>query len=86
MNEQGQKQIHWLRIPALFLRSAMIGLIRLYQLTLSRLLGPRCRFYPTCSEYMIRAIRKDGLLLGVWRGLKRLLRCHPLHPGGYDPP
>ena len=50
-------------------------------------LAPRCgcRFYPTCSEYSCRAIKKYGILRGSFKGLKRLLRCHPFHPGGYDP-
>ena len=60
-------------------------LIRLYQLTLSPLLGPRCRFYPSCSEYTRAAIRRDGVPRGTWLGLRRLARCHPWHPGGFDP-
>lgn len=62
-----------------------IALIRAYQLILSPLLGPRCRFTPTCSEYAITAISHYGLLKGAWLSSKRLLRCHPLHPGGHDP-
>ena len=64
----------------------LIALIRVYQYTLSPLLGPACRFHPSCSTYMIEAVRKYGLTQGVWRGVKRLGRCHPWHPGGYDPP
>jgi putative membrane protein insertion efficiency factor len=64
----------------------MIGLIRAYQLTLSPLLGPACRFEPSCSRYMIGALQKYGLLRGSARGVRRLLRCHPWNPGGYDPP
>ena len=64
----------------------VIGLIRAYQVTLSPLLGPACRFEPSCSRYMVEAIRKYGLFRGVWRGFRRFLRCHPWHPGGYDPP
>jgi uncharacterized protein len=60
-------------------------LIRLYQVTLSPLLGPRCRFYPSCSQYALEAVRTHGALAGGWLALRRLLRCHPLHPGGYDP-
>ena len=59
--------------------------IRLYQLTLSPYLGRRCRFHPTCSSYAIEAIEVHGALKGSWMGLKRVLRCHPFHPGGYDP-
>jgi putative membrane protein insertion efficiency factor len=60
-------------------------LIRLYQLTLSRVLPPSCRFYPTCSQYGYEAIRRYGILKGGWLTVCRLARCHPFHPGGYDP-
>lgn len=60
-------------------------LIRLYQWTVSPLLGPRCRFYPSCSQYAQQAILRFGLLSGGWLALKRLGRCHPWHPGGLDP-
>ncbi|RMF33655.1 MAG: membrane protein insertion efficiency factor YidD [Chloroflexi bacterium] len=59
--------------------------IRLYQRTISRLLPPTCRFYPSCSEYTYQAIDKYGLLKGGWLGVKRISRCHPFNPGGYDP-
>ena len=62
-----------------------MGLIRLYQWTLSPLLGPRCRFYPSCSCYAHSAIERYGVLRGMWLALRRLLRCHPFSPGGYDP-
>ncbi|HET7922777.1 MAG TPA: membrane protein insertion efficiency factor YidD [Gammaproteobacteria bacterium] len=67
------------------MRSLLIALIRAYQLVISPLLGPRCRFYPSCSAYAIEAIAQHGALRGGWLSLKRLLRCHPLHPGGVDP-
>jgi putative membrane protein insertion efficiency factor len=60
-------------------------IIRGYQLTLSPLLGPACRFYPSCSEYAIQAITRHGPLRGMWYALRRLLRCHPFHQGGFDP-
>ena len=60
-------------------------LIRLYQWTVSPLLGPRCRFYPSCSHYAHEAVGRFGVLAGGWLVLKRLLRCHPWHPGGLDP-
>jgi putative membrane protein insertion efficiency factor len=66
--------------------AAMIGAIRVYQATISPLLGPTCRFEPSCSRYMIEALRKYGLVRGLAKGLRRLSRCHPWHPGGYDPP
>jgi uncharacterized protein len=64
----------------------LIGAIRVYQFTISPLLGQACRFEPTCSRYMIEAVRKYGLVQGFWKGLRRLSRCHPWHPGGFDPP
>jgi putative membrane protein insertion efficiency factor len=64
---------------------ALQWLIRAYQLTLSPLLGPRCRFYPSCSQYALEAVRAHGSLQGCWLALRRLLRCHPWHAGGYDP-
>jgi len=65
---------------------ALIAPIRLYQKTLSPLLGPVCRFHPSCSNYTIEAIRKYGPIRGLWKGTKRVCRCHPWNPGGYDPP
>ena len=65
---------------------AVIGLVRLYQLTVSRVLPNTCRFQPTCSQYMIEVIRKRGPVVGVLKGLWRLLRCNPFCEGGYDPP
>ncbi len=71
-----------LRLPSLVL----IGLTRGYQVLVSPLLGRHCRFEPTCSQYFIEAVRKYGAPRGAWRGVLRILRCHPWHPGGYDPP
>ncbi|WP_435017598.1 membrane protein insertion efficiency factor YidD [Tundrisphaera sp. TA3] len=68
------------------LAAPILASLWVYQRTLSPLLGPRCRFEPSCSRYMAGAIRKDGLGRGVGRGLARLARCHPWHPGGFDPP
>ncbi|MGO8705727.1 MAG: membrane protein insertion efficiency factor YidD [Candidatus Brocadiia bacterium] len=63
----------------------LIALVRAYQKGLSPLLGPRCRFYPSCSQYMIEAIRTRGAVRGALKGAWRLLRCNPFSPGGYDP-
>jgi putative membrane protein insertion efficiency factor len=61
-------------------------LIRIYQQTLSRLLGPVCRFEPSCSRYTHECLRLHGAARGSWLGFRRIIRCHPFHPGGYDPP
>lgn len=74
------------RWPGQVVVEALSGLIGVYQRTLSPLLGNVCRFEPSCSRYMVGALRKYGLLRGLWKGTGRLLRCHPWHPGGYDPP
>jgi uncharacterized protein len=60
-------------------------LIRLYQWTVSPLLGARCRFYPSCSQYALEAITRFGVLRGGWLAARRLARCHPWHAGGFDP-
>ncbi len=71
-----------MRLPS----EALILLVRVYQYTLSPLVGRQCRFYPTCSNYFIGAVRKHGAVVGTARGIWRICRCHPFHPGGYDPP
>ena len=67
------------------MRRLLMGLIRLYQNTLSRVLPASCRFYPSCSEYTYQAIEKYGALRGGWMGIRRISRCHPWNPGGFDP-
>ena len=67
------------------MKAILMGLVRLYQKTASRVLPPSCRFVPSCSEYTYQAIEKYGVIKGGWLGLKRIVRCHPLNPGGYDP-
>lgn len=63
----------------------VIALLRFYKRFLSPALPSACRFAPTCSEYMAEAVAKYGAARGVWLGIRRLLRCHPFHAGGYDP-
>jgi len=67
------------------MRSVAQLLIRLYQWTVSPFLGPRCRFHPSCSHYAHEAVGRFGVLAGGWLSIRRLLRCHPWHPGGLDP-
>ncbi len=67
------------------MKAVALALIRLYQLTLSPLVGNRCRYQPTCSVYTQEAITKYGFFRGVYLGGRRLLRCHPFHAGGIDP-
>ena len=64
---------------------AMIGLVKLYQVTLSPVMGGQCRFRPTCSQYAIEALREHGPLRGGWMAARRILRCNPFVKGGYDP-
>lgn len=66
------------------MKKILLFLINFYQ-KISRLTPPRCRFYPTCSEYMKQAIITHGVIKGGWLGIKRICKCHPLNEGGYDP-
>ena len=70
---------------AAFARRVALGGIALYQTAVSPLLGPHCRFFPSCSAYAVQSIERHGLLVGAWRSLRRIARCHPFHPGGFDP-
>jgi len=67
------------------MKQVLLACIHFYQIYISPLLGPHCRFYPTCSHYACEAIESWGPLRGFLMGIGRLLRCHPFHPGGYDP-
>ncbi len=67
------------------LKILLLWLIQAYQLLVSPWLGPCCRFYPTCSAYALTAIERFGIVYGSWLALRRVVRCHPFHPGGYDP-
>ncbi|MBA2336723.1 MAG: membrane protein insertion efficiency factor YidD [Acidimicrobiia bacterium] len=67
------------------MRRVAVGLVRLYQRWISPITGVRCRYAPTCSSYAIVAIDRRGLLAGSWLAMRRVARCHPFHPGGFDP-
>ena len=67
------------------IKKILITLIKLYKKFISPLLGKRCRFYPSCSTYALEAISKYGAIRGSYMAIKRIMRCHPFNPGGYDP-
>jgi hypothetical protein len=67
------------------MKRVLVGLIRLYQLLISPIKGQSCRFYPTCSEYSVQALQKYGVIKGIWKSIKRILKCHPFNLGGHDP-
>jgi uncharacterized protein len=66
-------------------KKILISVIRFYQVVISPIKPPSCRFYPTCSHYGLEAVQRFGALKGGWLTLKRILKCHPFHPGGVDP-
>lgn len=68
------------------MKALVLALIRLYQVTLSPLIGQSCRFEPSCSRYTATCVERFGAMRGSWLGVRRILRCHPFNPGGYDPP
>jgi hypothetical protein len=67
------------------IKSMLLGLLRVYRYVVSPVLGRNCRFHPSCSEYALEAVERHGALRGGWLAIKRVGRCHPFHPGGYDP-
>lgn len=67
------------------MKQLLIALLRAYQYALSPMLGRSCRFFPSCSDYAVEAIGRHGALKGSYLAARRVLRCHPWHPGGYDP-
>jgi putative membrane protein insertion efficiency factor len=67
------------------MKTVLLALLRGYRFAISPLLGSRCRFFPSCSEYAIESLGRYGALKGSWLALRRVLRCHPWHAGGYDP-
>jgi len=66
------------------MRALILGILRLYRLLFSPWIGNQCRFYPTCSHYAEQAIVMHGVKRGVWLGARRIMKCHPWHPGGFD--
>ena len=79
--DKGAKKMSIRRI----LQGAIKAMVRTYQVLISSWMPPTCRFYPSCSQYMIEAVERFGPARGIWLGLKRLSRCHPWNDGGYDP-
>jgi uncharacterized protein len=77
--------VHVERMRQNMLQKMMIGLIRFYQIAISPLKPPSCRFYPTCSHYGLEAVKKFGPFKGGWLAVRRITKCHPFHPGGFDP-
>ncbi|WP_211167340.1 membrane protein insertion efficiency factor YidD [Aromatoleum evansii] len=67
------------------MKSLLLGLLRVYKYAISPMLGRNCRFHPSCSDYAAEAVQRHGALKGGWLAFKRVGRCHPFHPGGYDP-
>ena len=67
------------------MKTIFLALIHAYQYTLRPMLGSNCRFYPSCSDYAREAIERHGALAGLWLAVKRVSKCHPYHPGGFDP-
>ena len=73
------------RLLSMVFSGGLIAAVRLYQVCVRPIFPAVCRFTPSCSEFFIEAVRKYGPLRGAWKGVGRLCRCHPWHPGGYDP-
>lgn len=67
------------------MRALTLATLRIYKRWISPMLPSACRYYPTCSEYMMEAVERYGVARGVWMGVRRISRCHPFHEGGFDP-
>lgn len=71
--------------PGSLLALPLVALVKIYQYAISPMLGSRCRFEPSCSRYTVEALQRNGAFKGIWLAARRIGRCHPWHPGGYDP-
>ena len=76
---------HVFDFPGWLIRQLLLALIHVYRYAISPFLGQRCRFHPSCSAYAAESLTRYGLFKGLWLAIKRILRCHPFHPGGHDP-
>jgi putative membrane protein insertion efficiency factor len=85
--ERTKRALHFMKKRRTYewIKEGVIVLIHLYQHTVSLLLGPCCRFTPSCSSYAMLSVQRFGIIEGAWLTFKRLIKCHPFHPGGYDP-
>lgn len=80
--QHGSPMLRWLRLAP---RWILMALVRVYQLFISPLLPPSCRYMPSCSAYALEALERHGAVRGGWLAVRRIARCHPFRPGGYDP-
>lgn len=78
--------MNWLKKLIGMPGAVLVLMVRFYQRGISPMFGPKCRFTPSCSEYYIQSVKKHGAIRGSLRGMWRIMKCHPFHPGGYDPP
>ena len=85
MKSNSNKKINIIKQSNRLLAKLFIYMVRIYQKYISPMRGPTCRFYPTCSQYSIEAYKKYGAMKGTYLTIRRILKCHPFHPGGYDP-
>ena len=85
MKSNSNKKINIIKQSNRLLAKLFIYMVRIYQKYISPMRGPTCRFYPTCSQYSIEAYKKYGAIKGTYLTIRRILKCHPFHPGGYDP-
>lgn len=85
MKSNSNKKINIIKEVNTLLAKLLIYMVRIYQKYISPMRGPTCRFYPTCSQYSIEAYKKYGAMKGTYLTIRRILKCHPFHPGGYDP-